>query len=136
MIQADLNYWAILVSAVVAFAIGSVWYLPKVFGNTWMILIGKTEMDVKMGLNRMMFVKTFVASLVMMYILAHFVDYAAATTVGQGAATGIWLWLGFVATTIFTNSLYENRPLKLWAINAVYHLVVLIITGAILAVWA
>src|SRR3989344_7785151 len=135
MITAEINYWAVLVSAVVGFAIGSVWYMPRAFGSQWMALIGKTQADIKMSFNSTLFGKTFVATLIMVYILAHFVDYAGATTPGQGALTGWWLWLGFVATIMFINVLYENKPLKLWAINAGYQLVVLIVVGAILATW-
>ena len=135
MITAEINYWAVLVSAVVGFGIGSVWYMPRAFGSQWMALIGKTQADIKMSFNSTLFGKTFVATLIMVYILAHFVDYAGATTPGQGALTGWWLWLGFVATIMFINVLYENKPLKLWAINAGYQLVVLIVVGAILATW-
>ena len=136
MITAEINYWAVLVSAVAGFAIGSVWYMPRVFGASWMSMVGKTETDVKTGFTAKMFGKTFLATLVMVYVLAHFVDYIGATTIGEGVTTGIWVWLGFVATTMFINALYENKPLKLWAINAGYQLAVLVVAGAILAAWA
>ena len=135
MLTAEINYWAVIVSAVVGFAIGSVWYMPRAFGDSWKTLLGKTEADIKAGFNEKLFGKTFIATLVMVYILAHFVDYAGATTLGQGAVTGFWLWLGFVATTMLINTLYENKPLKLWAINAGYQLVVLLTAGTVLAVW-
>lgn len=136
MITAEINYWAVLVSAISGFAIGSVWYMPRVFGTSWVTMLGRTESDVQAGFNTKMFGKTFAATLIMVYVLAHFVDYAGATTPGQGAITGIWLWLGFVATVMFINTLYENKPIKLWAINAGYQLAVLVVAGAILAVWA
>lgn len=135
MITAEINYWAVLVSAISGFAIGSVWYMPRVFGASWMAMLGKSETDIKAGFSTKMFAKTFVATLVMVYVLAHFVDYSGATTVGQGVTTGIWVWLGFVATTMFINALYENKPIRLWAINAGYQLAVLVVAGAILAVW-
>jgi hypothetical protein len=71
----------------------------------------------------------------MVYILAHFVQYAGAVTALQGAQTGLWAWLGFVATTTATNYVYEGRPWKLFWINTGMQLVVLVVTGMILAVW-
>lgn len=136
MITAEINYWAVLVSAVVGFVIGSIWYTPRAFGELWIAMLGKNETGIKASFNAKTLGKTFVATLVMVYILAHFVDYTGATTFGQGALTGFWLWLGFVATTMFINSVYENRPIKLWMINAGCQLVVLLVAGAILAAWA
>jgi len=135
MLQASINYWAVLVSGVAAMVVGSIWYTPKLFGNMWMSLIGKTTDQLKAEWNGTMMLQTFVTALVMFYILAHFIDYTGATTLGEGAQTGLWLWLGFVATTMYTNILYEKRPVKLWAINAGYQLVNLIVAGAILSIW-
>jgi len=35
----DLNYWAVLVSAVASMVIGALWYSPILFGNIWMNLM-------------------------------------------------------------------------------------------------
>lgn len=138
MITAEINYWAVLVSAVVAVVINYVWYSPIAFGRVWANLTGRI-VDKSLSVsssNRAATIKMFFLGLLMVYILAHFVDYTSATTVGQGALTGLWLWLGFVATTSLGTFLSEDRPLKLWAINAGYQLITLVITGAILATWA
>lgn len=135
MLQAEINLWAVLVAGVATMIIGYVWYAMPVFGRTWMNLIGKTEEQLKQGYNSSMLLQAFVAGLVMVYVLAHFVDYAGATTIAEGVQTGFWAWLGFVATSMFVNNLYEGKPTKLWAINAGYQLVNLVVAGAILATW-
>ena len=35
-----INYWAVVVAAVVAFVVGAVWYTPLLFGNEYMKLRG------------------------------------------------------------------------------------------------
>lgn len=133
MPDVNLNLWAILLAAVVNMVLGALWYSPVLFANPWMRLIGKKAEDIKGSSS--MYLYAFIAALVTAYVLAHMVDVFGATTVSTGAVTGFWLWLGFVATTSFTENLFSGKPHKLWAINYSYHLVALIINGAILAVW-
>ena len=40
-----LNFWAILVTVVVSFAIGGLWYSPLMFANAWMAEHGYKEED-------------------------------------------------------------------------------------------
>jgi hypothetical protein len=77
----------------------------------------------------------FVATLVMAFVLAHFVDYVEATTIGAAAQLAFWVWLGFSAPLLLGSFLWEGRPLRLWVLNAAYRLVELIVMAAILAVW-
>ena len=39
------DFWSILVAAIVAFAIGSLWYSPLLFGKEWMALSGISTSD-------------------------------------------------------------------------------------------
>lgn len=38
-----VNYFAVLLASIVAFAIGAVWYFPALFFKTWAASCGKTE---------------------------------------------------------------------------------------------
>ena len=78
----------------------------------------------------------FLSTLLMSYILAHFVGYVQATTLVDGIVLALWLWLGFFATTQLGMVLWEGRPFKLYAVNTLHYLVTLVVMGAILAVWA
>jgi len=42
---------------------------------------------------------------VLVYILAHFVQFTDSKTAGGGMQTAFWLWLGFVATTTLRRDL-------------------------------
>ena len=133
----EINYIAVLVSAVAGFVIGALWY-SVLFGKVWMKLSGmdnkKIEKEKKKGMTKS-FIGGFVALLVMAFVLAHFVDMAEAATVLEGAQAGFWAWLGFVATIMLNKVLWEGKPFKLYLLDAAHYFVVLIIMGAILAVW-
>ncbi len=133
----NVNLLAVLVSAVVQMFIGYVYYHPKVFGNAWMKLVGITAKDIesKKSQTGKTYGLMFVASLVMAYVLAIFVQYAGATTATAGAMVGFWAWLGFSATGMFSSMLFEGRPMKLFAISAGYLLVSMLVVGGLLAAW-
>ncbi len=135
MTTVDVNLTAVVVAGVVNMIIGSVWYSKLLFAKQWMKGIGKTEAQIKQGSNPSMYAYMFVGALVMAYVLAHFVGYAHATTTMDGAITGFWAWLGFVATTFLGLKVFEGRSWNLYWINVGYYLVALMSMGAILAVW-
>jgi hypothetical protein len=133
----SINYLAVFVSAFVPMILGALWYSPLLFGKRWISLIGFKEEDIegmKGGVWKTYFF-SFLCYLVMGYVLAHIVDFAQAKTPIEGVQSGIWVWLGFVATTHLMPVLYEKKPGGLYLILASYHLVSLILMGIILAVW-
>ena len=138
MAEVIINYFAVLVSAVVGFGIGMLWFSPVLFGNIWMKQMNlskeKIEEAKKKGMAKNLVV-AFASVLVMSYILAHFVDYASATTILGGMQAGFWIWLGFIATTMVNSVLWEQKPVNLYLINIAHYLVVLLAMGSILAVW-
>ncbi|MEK6950039.1 MAG: DUF1761 domain-containing protein [Nanoarchaeota archaeon] len=137
MPEFEINYLAVLVSAVAAFAIGALWY-SVLFGKVWMKLSGmdkkKIEKEKKKGMAKS-YVGGFIALLVMAFVLAHFVDMAKAASVLDGAQAGFWAWLGFVATVMLNKVLWEGKPFKLYLLDAAHYLVALLVMGSILAVW-
>jgi len=127
---------AVLVAAIVAMVVGAFWYSPLGFGEAWMRLTGmkKPTKSMKKKVQKA-YALMFVSSLVMSLILAFEVRYNLAVTLLDGAMVGVWLWLGFVATTQLTGVLWQNKSWTLYFIESGYYLVVLAITGALLTVW-
>ena len=97
--------------------------------------VGKTEAELQKEAVGSKYLVTLIAAFVTAYVLGHFVEYAQATTIATGAATGFWAWLGFTATAFLSTALFEGRTMKLYAINVGYHLAVLVVMGMILASW-
>lgn len=134
-----VNYPAVLLSGVSAMVIGFLWYGP-IFGKPWAKMVGMTPE--KMEKSKKDMPKTyglmFASSLVMAYVLAHFVWYAApgSLTMFISVKTAVWCWLGFVATTSLSRFLFapEKKPARLLIIDTGYYLVTLVAMGVIFSV--
>jgi Protein of unknown function (DUF1761) len=130
-----LNPWALLVSALILWILGAVWYSPPLFAKPWMAALGITpDPSNKQGLLAGM-IASFVGDLILALVLAHIIAWAHANTVHWGAFIGFLVWLGFFAAPNYPQGIYERRPFKLFAINNGYWLVGLLIVGVLLAVW-
>jgi hypothetical protein len=133
-----INYPAVFVSALAYWALGALWYSPLLFARPFIGLMRWTPEQLasveSQGAGAQIVV-ALLTSLVLAYVLAHFVKFTGAETVKSGALTGFWLWLGFVATSNLETVLFESRPVGLYLINNGYHLVGLLGMGSLLAVW-
>ncbi len=137
-IEATINYLAVLVSAIAAMVIGGLWYSPILFGKLWMKLSNITKKQIeeakKKGMSKS-YIVMFIATLVMSYILAHFVDYVEATTVIEAIQLAFWVWLGFIVTVLISSVLWEGKPTKLFLLNIFHYLVTLGVMSIILTLW-
>lgn len=132
-----INIWAILVSAVISMALGFIWYSSKLFGTTWMKLSGISPTRMKETNKHMvrLYTGSFVASLVMIYVLAELINLTLVTSIVEGVTLAAMVWLGFVAASMVNTVFFENKSWILFAINSGYYLASLIIAGIILSVW-
>jgi hypothetical protein len=135
-----LNHWALLVSALILWFLGAIWYSPVLFAKPWMAIIGidpQNKDKNKSMMTSMMagMISSFIGDLILAFALAHMVLWSGADSWGWGALIGFIVWLGFFAAPNFPQGIYEGRPFKLFAINMGYWLVGLMIVGALLAGW-
>ena len=111
-----INYAAVAVSALDYWLLGGLWYSPLLFARPFVALMRYTPEQVAAiqaaGEGRQLFVALLI-SLLLAYVLAHFVRFTGAETARTGLLAGFWLWLGFVATTNLETVLFEGRPLGL-----------------------
>ena len=135
MLQIEVNYTAIIVSGILVFALGGLWYSPIFFAKPWMSVVGKTEEEFKKEAKPTNYVIALLQGLISAYILAVFIAFAQASTLVGGAWVGFMCWFGFAGTTSFVHSLFALRPTKLWLIDTGYTLVSFILAGIILAIW-
>jgi len=133
-----IKYPAVIVATLVHFFLGGLWYSPLLFEKKFLELINWTPEQLRQVQSESHMKElaiAFVMSLVLVYILAHFVQYTKATTAIGGIQTAFWLWLGFIVTTQLPTVLFERRSFGLFAINVAYQFVGCALAGAILAVW-
>jgi hypothetical protein len=135
---AGVNYLAVLVSALVAFLVGGLWY-TALFGKLWVKLHGYTPEHVKeMQVRRPppAFFGGMIASYVLLaLVLALLLSGFQEKTVLTGVALGALLWAGPTAAIAFTGHLAGDKPLLLYLIDAGCPLVYLVLMGAILGAW-
>ena len=132
----ELNYLAILVTAVVIWVIGAIWY-SMLFGKVWMAAHGYTPEQLegmRAGMARAYGV-SFLCYLVLATVLSLLIALLGLDSAIAGAKLGVICWLGFIATIGCTAYLYSNKSITTWIIDAAYQLVFMIVAGVILAIW-
>jgi hypothetical protein len=129
-----INYAAVVVSAVVYWLLGAVWY-GFLFSKPWMELEHMTEAQAKSMNPVLPYSITFALNLLIAFVLAQICTWRNANTAARGAAVGILLWIGFIGPVTYTSYMYEMRPMQLFAINEFYSLVGLFLMGLVLGAW-
>lgn len=122
---------AVLVSALAQWLLGALWY-GFVFRARWKALVGIPEGEKPKNAWFPM-LASFIANLVLSLVLAHLIQWSGATALPRGMYVGAICWAGFVAPVMLTESIFERRPAKLFAINAAYWMLAMMIGGGILA---
>jgi hypothetical protein len=133
-----IKYPAVIVATLVHYILGGLWYSPVLFGNKFIELINWSPeklAQVQGESHAKELAIAFVMSLILVYILAHLIQYTKATNVMGGIQTAFWLWLGFVVTTQAPTVIFEGRSFGLFLINVAYQLVGCAFAGVILAIW-
>jgi hypothetical protein len=134
---ANVNMPAIAAAAVVAWTFGAIYY--GVFGKAWIAALGETKETLKTknaGKGKvamiMPFVLSFIAELIMAYVLYGLLVHIGPFSARAGIISGVICWCGFVVTTIAVNNAYPGRKVVLTVIDSGHWLGVLVIMGAML----
>ncbi len=130
----DVNWLAVLAAAVARFAIGAVWYAPFAFGPAWGALLRIDAGQLKARIGRAMLVD-FIAGFVLAWVLANLLQFLGVNRLISGARVSFFLWLGFIAMPFLSMTVYEGRPMRLFAITAGFWLVSLLVMGGLIAAW-
>jgi hypothetical protein len=134
MDQAAINVWAVLLAIVVKQALGFAWYSPLLFGRSFAQVSGQTEEEMRPRAVAAI-VGDAASAALMALVLAHLVSFAGAMGALFGALVGLLCWVGFAAPASLSPSLFERRPLRLWALQNGYLALSLAAMGAIMGAW-
>ena len=129
---AGMNILAIVVAAVAGFAFGAVYYMS--LSRQWLAAVGRTKEDIAGKRSATPFIISIVALVVMAWVLAGTVGHLGPgqVTLKNGIISGLFIWVGFVATTITVNNAFGGRKPMLSVIDGIHWLGVLVIQGAII----
>ena len=130
---ADINWLAVIVATIAAFALGGLWYSKALFANSWMQEVGLTEETVNNTNVARTFGGTFVLQLIAATALAAYIG--TDSTWQSGLYTGLLIGVFWIATAYGITYLFEQRSMRLFFINAGYYIVLFAIDGTIIGAW-
>lgn len=130
---AGINWLAVVVATVIAFAAGATWYSKALFGNAWMEEVGLTEEAMNSTNMPVTFGGTFVLQFLSMTALAAFLG--SDSTWLSGLEAGLLIGVFWVATAYGVTYLFEQRTMRLFMINGGYYIVLFAIVGTVLGSW-
>lgn len=138
----EINLLAVLVCAVAAMVIGSLWHSKLLFGDAF---IKSSGMDIGMTPEKMaqiqkkmrqLYATQFLLALLQAYMLSLFINGGFAI---GGITNAFLIWLGFIMPTVAGACMWSSRPRsdawKVFFISAGYQLVLFFAFGVILANW-
>jgi hypothetical protein len=137
MPQVHINYLAAVVAAVVAFAIGGLWYSPFLFAKQWVNAHGYSEEQVKemqKGAGKAYGI-SILCQLLIALAIAVLVSYLHLTRCTQGLKLGFLVWAGFAVPLGLMATMFTDKKITVFLIDTGYQLVYLLLMGAIITVW-
>lgn len=136
---AGLNAWMLPVAAIASFMFGGVWY--TLLSKPWMAAakLDPAQVHCEGARSPAPFVITLIAQLFMAWMLSglllHMAKAGLPGNIKNGMITGLFIWAGFIATTIVVNHRFQQQSWALTFIDAGQWLGVLLIQGCILGGW-
>lgn len=132
---AGINQLAVLVAAIASFLFGGVWY--GMFSRQW---LAATDPNRSLRnrpawqVNAVPLIIAFVALLMMAYVLAGIIGHLGTgqVTLRNGIISGVFVWAGFVMTTLIVGHAFQGTKLALTLIDGGHWLGVLVIQGAVI----
>jgi hypothetical protein len=128
-----VNWIAVLVAGLSAFALGGVWYSPALFGKAWMKENNLSMEEVQAGNKGKIFGWSILLSLIMSANLAMYLrtpDINFQLGLLYGLLAGVWVLCGIAIVGLF-----ELKTLRYILINGGYCLLALGLMGAIIGAW-
>jgi hypothetical protein len=132
MAFAGTNMLAIVIAAVASYGFGALYY--GALARPWLTAVGKTQDDIKANASMLPYVVAIIALLVMATVLAGVMGHLGPgqITLRNGIVSALFVWAGFVVTTLAVNHAFQGARPTLTAIDGGHWLGVLLIQGAII----
>lgn len=109
----ELNWLAVLVSAIAYFVLGAAWYAQPVFGKAWQGSMG-WEMPAGQRPNPAVFVAPLITCLVASIAIGALAESTGTDTLGEGIALGLFAGFGISAAVLFVTAVFEpTKPSRM-----------------------
>jgi hypothetical protein len=131
MTFSGINYIAVIIATLAGFGLGAVWYM--VLGSVWLRAIGKTKEELAKDegpAKALPFIIALIALFIMALMLAGLMGHLGDVSVRGGVISGLFVWVGFVITTMGVNHAFGGAKPMLTLIDGGHWLAVLLVMGA------
>ena len=136
----QLNWLAVIIGVILYFAIGAVWYMPfSPTGRIWSGAIGFVAHPEGQRPSSAIYLAPLLAYVLVAIVTAMLARALGVASLTDGLYLGFMLWLGFglpywTLASIFNP--HAKRPLTLILVQSAYHLIGMLILGALLGALA
>jgi len=129
---AGISYLAVFAAAAAGFAFGGLYY--ALLGRAWAEALGRTAPEIAASRSAGPFIVAAVAQIVMAFMLAGSIGHLGPGQVTplNGVIAALFLWVGFVATTLSVNYAFQGARCALTLIDGMHWLGALAIQGLII----
>jgi hypothetical protein len=130
VIFSGINHLAVVVAAVAAWLASSLWYMS--LRKPYAAALGKVPVP---AFGPYLF--AFVVDIIIAWMLAGLLGHLGVgqVTLRNGVISGVFVWFGFILTTMAVNYAFSGRDRRLLLIDAGNWLVVLLVAGAVIALF-
>ena len=131
----DVNEIAVVVTALLCIAVGSIWYSPLVFGKYWMSAARLTAEDLSMTRSFLIRSLTYagVANIVFVYVIARLIARVAPEQFSLVTQGGLLILL--IAASMASVVVWEKKSFIYLAIHIGYVSLVVCTSIVVLSLW-
>lgn len=134
----SLNWLAVVVGALIYFALGALWYAPAFLGRRWQRSIGWDPERTPPQMSAMTYAVPLVAYLFMAAAVGLLAAATGTDTLTEGIVLGLVLGIGLSLMHTLVDATFDPNKPEPWtwfAINGTYHGLGLLIVAIVVAVW-
>ena len=128
-----INYRAVVVAALAAFLMSSLYYSPLLLGNVWLAVDPASAAGTTPSIGRVL--GEIVRTLVITFVVARLIALLGASDWKGAVRLALWLWFGFSGMMWVGAIMWENTPWQVAAIHSGDWLLKTILIVAIVGVW-
>ena len=114
----DINFSAFAISGFLAFALGILWYHPKILGARWTEVRGESVR----GRSPLLFVSSFFLWTLSACFYAFLAEFLGIDTAAGYFCLSCLLWVAFSMPPTLMSALYTGYPFEAMAIDTSYQL--------------
>ncbi len=132
-----MNPLPIVLGAMLYWVLGALWY-SALFGGVWAAGLAAQGIQVPEPTRARLtgkLVQTFFANVVTAAAVAALCGMAASTSVGSGLLLGVVAGIGVAATSLAVAYTWESKPMKVFAVDASYHVLGTTICAVVVSLW-